>query len=849
MKRKARAGGKALSREALVAALAERERELAEARREQAATAEVLRVISRSKVDLDAVLTRLADSARLLCGAANSAVHMRDGDLFRVRAQAGCSPEFVAYQVDHAINPASEGGGRTHIGRAALTGEVAEIADVLEAPDRFRLGRSHELGNFRAILGVPLLRDGRVEGVFSLARPTPGSFPREQIELVRTFADQAMIAIENARLFAEVESKTRDLEESLAQQTATAEVLKTISRSAFDLQAVLDTLTASAVSLCGAFNGVIYLQSGDTFQVKAVANEPSDREVFRRLREAPQRPGRGSVGARVLLTGEVHNVPDIQRDADYDPALRSAIVARALLGVPLKRNDAIIGAFVLARREAGPYSQRQVELVQTFADQAVIAIESARLFGEVQESLQRETASSEILRVISRSPTDARPVFAAIVAAAVQSLRCDQAFMLLRDGDVVNPIAGATPQGPVAELPPEVPIDPEANFPSRAVLTGQTLHVPDWSQVELPEHERNIRERFGFNSGLFLPLMRDGECVGVIVVAATRSKAFGPKEIAQAESFRDQALIAIENARLFNETREALEREKASGEVLSAISRSVSDASPVFDQILDGCERLIVFESAAIFLVDEERQVRPAAARSARGPAAVSALKDLFPQPIERTPMHSAFREGGIVIFRDVANDPDAPWSLRAAAAADKFGNFSLIAAPMMWEGRGIGAIHLSRPANATFTDKEMALLKTFADQAAIAIQNARLFDAVQAKTRDLEESLAQQTATADVLKVISRSAFDLQVVFRVLVENAVRLCGARTGMIFQRDGDLMRLAAAYGATQALTDYVRDHPFPASGTRQAAAGRALLERRTVQILDVETDPDYHYGAW
>ena len=236
---KARAGEEGPSREALIAALAERERELAETRREQAATAEVLRVLSRSKIDLDAVLAMLTDSARTLCGAANSAVHMRDGALFRIRAHAGCSPEFVAYQVDHPINPATEEGQRTHIGRAASTGEIAEITDALEASDRFRLGKAPALGNFRSILGVPLVRDARVEGVFSLARPEPGLFPREQVELVQTFADQAVIAIENARLFGEIQ-------EALQRETATSEILRVISRSPTDARPVFDAIVFAA---------------------------------------------------------------------------------------------------------------------------------------------------------------------------------------------------------------------------------------------------------------------------------------------------------------------------------------------------------------------------------------------------------------------------------------------------------------------------------------------------------------------------------------------------------------------------------------------------------------------------
>ena len=255
--------------------------------------------------------------------------------------------------------------------------------------------------------------------------------PRRQ-DLAQALAEReaelAEARRQNARLFDEVQARTRDLEESLAQQTATADVLKVISRSAFDLRTVLDTLVQSAVALCNADGGMIYEKSGDAFYGKAFADY-SD-EFVRIFKTTPQRPGRGTVGARVLLTGEVQNIADVRADTDYDPAVAAITRHDAVLGVPLLREKTVVGAIVLGRRGSGAYSQRQVELVQTFADQAVIAIENARLFNEVQartrdleEALQRETATSEILRVISQSPTDARPVIDSIVLTAVRSLR------------------------------------------------------------------------------------------------------------------------------------------------------------------------------------------------------------------------------------------------------------------------------------------------------------------------------------------------------------------------------------------------------------------------------------------
>ena len=248
----------------------------------------------------------------------------------------------------------------------------------------------------------------------------------------------------------------------------------------------------------------------------------------------------------------------------------------------------------------------------------------------LQEALERQTVTSEVLRVISQSRSDARPVFESIVCAAARLLRCDMAFVLLRDGDAYIHTAGATPEGPLADLAPDrMPIDPDANFPSRAFLTKSELHLPDWSQIDLPEHECRIHERFGVNSALYLPLLRDDECIGLLALAGSRPDMFGPSQIAQAGSFRDQALIAIENSRQFNETQEALEQQKASAEVLGAISKSVADTTPVFETILDACRRLLGSDETGIYAIGDDNMVRVAAWR---GPRAEEVRHDVTPR-------------------------------------------------------------------------------------------------------------------------------------------------------------------------------------------------------------------------
>ena len=375
-------------------------------------------------------LKTLTESARSLSGAATANVLLRDGNVLRLRAEFGSPPNWREYVLAH---PPRMGRG-TGTGRVLMTGETVHIPDVLADPD-YSYGEGPSIGNYRAQLGVPLLRSGKVEGVFGLLRPEPGAFTPRQIELVRSFADQAVIAIENARLFDEVQAKTRDLEESLQQQTATADVLKVISRSAFDLQPVFETLVSAAVELCGAFSGSIWVRDGDDFRCGAGAG-PGNSEGFERyLRSLRVTPGRGSMAARVLVSGRVEEIPDVRDDPEYAlPLSQHGQPARGLLGVPLVGKDRVEGSLTLSRLEPGRFTPRQIELVQTFADQAVIAIENARLFNEVQAktreleaSLQQQTATADVLKVISRSAFDLDAVLRTLVELAAKLCEADKA--------------------------------------------------------------------------------------------------------------------------------------------------------------------------------------------------------------------------------------------------------------------------------------------------------------------------------------------------------------------------------------------------------------------------------------
>ena len=439
---------------------------------------------------------------------------------------------------------------------------------------------------------------------------------------------------------------------------------------------------------------------------------------------------------------------------------------------------------------------------------------------ELSEALERQTATAEILRVISQSPADPRPVFERIVLAAARALKCDLAAALVCDGGGYSVAASANAQGLMTDFVPavRVPIDPSANFPSRAILGKAMVHLPDWSRIDAPPHERAVQDLTGARSSLYLPLLREDECIGVLALVGARPNSFGPAEIAQAESFGDQALIAIENARLFHETQEALEQQKASAEVLGAIGKSVADTAPVFGTILDACQRLFGSEEIGIYTIGDDQMVR---ATAWRGPRAEEALRDVT--PVGESVTGRLIRERRMHHIPDLVAEPGLSATVRERA--ERLGSASLLYAPMLWEDNGLGSILVVRSPPKPFSQQEHALLQSFADQAAIAIQNARLFN-------ETKEALERQTATANVLKVISRSVSDATPVFETILESCQRLFGLEAVAVYLVEGDMVRGVAHRG--WAVGDWGKD-AMPLAGS---STGLAIAERRAVHIPDL-----------
>lgn len=820
-----------------------RNRDLAESLEQQMATGAILQVIAGSPTDIQPVLDAVAESAARLCDAYDATIYLLRSDRLAVGAHHGPIP------IDSAGLPVARD---IVTGRAVLDRVPVHVHDLTIAGEEFATARmmAQRLG-FRAILATPLLQEGKAIGALMIRRIEARPFSDSQIGLLKTFANQAVIAIGNVRLFEEVQARTAELGEALQQQTATADVLKVISRSAFDLHRVLETLIDSACKLCGSHTGGIYMLDNDGDAYKLAANYGMRPELVAYEARHAIRVGRDSYVGRSALEKAVIHVPDVAKDLEYGfPELPSLGGFKAVLSVPLMREGVPIGVFSMGKQEPGPYTPRQVDLVQTFADQAVIAIENVRLFDEVQartaelgDALQQQTATADVLKVISRSTFDLQTVLDTLTQSAAQLCEAD--------------MAGITRQEPEGayyatnyNLPPDwLEYVKDKHFvPGRGSVVGRALldrgivHLAD----VLADPEYTFLESTSevwFRTVLGVPLMREGNPIGVLILARQKVQPFTEKQIDLIQTFADQAVIAIENARLFEEVQartaelsESLQQQTATADVLKAISRSTFDLRAVLDALAESVTRLCEADNASIVRETDGKFVEAA---SYGYPAELEKYFSGFVHiPGRGTGVGRVLLEGKAVQIPDVLADAD--YTLREG---QRLGGYrTVLAVPLLREGLPIGVFSLTRSTVRPFTERQIELVETFADQAVIAIENVRLFDEVQARTAELGEALQQQTATADVLKAISRSTFDLQPVLDTLAESAAKLCDADTSVIFKRDGDLYRWSADYGNLPEAAVFAKANPFAAS--RDSVTGRVALEARAVHVSDVLADPDY-----
>jgi GAF domain-containing protein len=722
--------------ESLTARVARLERELAEALAREAATAEVLGVIGRSRADPQPVFQAILERAVRLCDARLGTLYLIDGEHLRAVAVHGATEEFAEVVLR---TPLSRDINRL---RRAGPWRPLQVPDARETP-------SYQEGNplirrwvdehgLRTWLGVPLVDSEQYVGSIVIWRQEVRPFTERQIALLESFADQAVVAIENTRVF-------QELNEALGRETATGEILRVIASSPSDLQPVLQAVGDRALELFDAAGVFMYLVQGD--QVVRVAAFGSVAHVESNV----VRPlDRTWLSGRALLDRRTMHIEDIVALGDEEYPLsretQRRFGYRTVMATPMLRDDLAIGLITVLRTEVRPFTQQHIALLETFADQAVIAIENARLFSELErrnrelgEALEQQTATAEVLNAISRSAFELQPVLDTLVENAVKLTRADMGIIRRFDGEVFQWAADFGTTAEWRAYLQDRPVRPgRGSSLGRAALERRTIHIPD--VLAAPDYERSeTQKELGYRTSLGVPMLRAGNLIGVFSLVRGRVEPFTENQIELVETFADQAVIAIENVRLFGELRDRVEELQALGEIGQTVSSSL-DLLEVLTTVVSHAVRLSGADAGTIYELDEETATFSPRA-SDRMPAELLAAveQDRLRLADDNLVGRAALRGEAVQVSDLLDQTAFAPSS--AQDALRQTGFRALLAVPLVREQRVVGALVIRRKTPGEFPQAVVELLQTFASQSVLAIENARLFEQVQESGRQLAEA------------------------------------------------------------------------------------------------------------